>query len=317
MLANVDARGLRGLSTGDVRKLRRLYRTASADLLLARDRGARADVAEYLEALVARAYTTIHAPKRWNWRRSLRYFSHGWAGAVRAERGYLGMAWATLGLGFLMAWVLCLASPDAFDHLMPPEVVASYGERPDDYRAERFGDLSDDEAALFSSHLVTNNIGVTIRAFAFGLTAGIGTVAVLFFNGAILGAIAANFLGWDMSLSFWALILPHGVTELFAIALGGAGGYILADALLRPGRRTRLAALRTRARDALRLSAMAAPLLVFAGLVEAFITPHEGLSEAGKLTFAAMTLVALLVYLRAPWITRPPAAAAGATGEAD
>ena len=227
------------------------------------------------------------------------------------------MAWATLGLGFLMAWVLCLASPEAFDHLMPPEVVASYGERPDDYRAERFGDLSDDEATLFSSHLVTNNIGVTIRAFAFGLTAGIGTVAVLFFNGAMLGAIAANFLGWNMSLSFWALILPHGVTELFAIALGGAGGYILADALLRPGRRTRVAALRTRARDALRLSAMAAPLLVFAGLVEAFITPQAGLSEAGKLVFAAMTLVALLIYLRAPWITRSRTAQAVTTGEAD
>ena len=302
MLASVEVRGLSGLSADEVRTLQQLYRTASADLLLARDRSARSDLIDYLDALVARAYTTIHAPKKLHWHKVWRYFTHQWPRTVRRERPYLVLAGATFGLGFLLAWLLCLASPEAFDHLMPPDVVAGYGERPEDYRAERFGKLSDDDAAQFSAYLMTHNIAVTIKAFAYGLTAGVGTVAMLFFNGAILGAIAANFLNWNMSLSFWSLILPHGVVEIFSITLGGAGGYILADALLRPGRRSRLSALRIRARNALSLSAMAAPMLVFAALVEAFVTPESALPEAGKLAFAAITFVALLVYLRAPWV---------------
>jgi uncharacterized membrane protein SpoIIM required for sporulation len=302
LLASVDSRSLSGLTAVEVRKLRQLYRTASADLLLATDQGSRSDIIDYLEALVGRAYTTIHAPKKLDWRRGWRYFSHDWPTAARAEKTYLFLAGATIGLGFLLAWLLCLASPEAFDHLMPAEVVTGYGERPDDYRAERFGDLSEGEAAQFSAFLMTNNIRVAIKSFAYGLTAGIGTAAVLFFNGAMLGAIAANFLSWNMSLPFWALILPHGVVELFAIALGGGGGYILADAILRPGRRSRLSALRMRARDALRLSAMAAPMLVFAALVEAFVTPAEAVPDAAKLAIAALILAALVLYVRAPWI---------------
>jgi len=307
LLASVDAKGLTGLSTDEVRKLQQLYRTASADLLLARDSGSRSDVIDYLDALVARAYTTLHAPKKLNWHRTWRYFTYGWPTAARAERSYLLFACATIALGFLLGWLLCMASPEAFDHLMPADTVASYGERPEDYRAERFGDLSGDDAAEFSAFLMTHNIKVTIHAFAFGMTAGIGTAAMLFFNGAMLGAIAANFLNWNMSLSFWALILPHGVVELFAISLGGAGGYILADALVRPGRRSRISALRIRARDALKLAGMAGPMLIFAGLVEGFVTPTSVLPEAAKLAFAAVTGMALLVYLWAPWIKEPGA----------
>ena len=267
------------------------------------------ELANYLHSLVARAYTTLHAPRPLDWTAAPRYFSTVWPRTVANERTYLLAAAATLLAGFVLAWLLCTASPAAFDHLMPSEVIASYGDQPDDYRAERFGDLQDEHAARFSAYLVTNNIKVTLKAFTYGLTAGIGTVAVLFFNGAMLGAIGSNFMSWDMSLAFWALILPHGVVELFAIALGGGGGYILADALLRPGRRSRLDSLRRRAGDALSLAAMAAPLLAIAALIEGFITPLAAMSEVQKLAFAMITALGLLLYVRAPWL--PPTETSG------
>ena len=302
LLDSVEREGLAKLSADDVRKLQRLYRSASAELLLARDTGTRTQWVDYLEALVARSYTNLHAPRPLDWTAGQRYFSTLWPQTVRKERNYLLLAAATLALGFMTAWLLCSANTDAFDHLMPAEVIASYGDQPEDYRAERFGDLQDEDAARFSAYLVTNNIKVTLRAFAYGLTAGIGTVAVLFFNGAMLGAIGANFGGWGMSLSFWALILPHGIIELFAIALGGGGGYILADALLRPGRRSRLDSLRQRARPALSLVAMAVPLLALAALIEGFITPLAEVSDTQKLAFAAVTAAALSLYVKAPWL---------------
>ena len=87
---------------------------------------------------------------------------------------------------------------------------------------------------------------------------------------------------------------------MFAMVLGGAGGLMLAEALVRPGPRSRSNALRARGRDALTLSAMALPLLVFAAIVEAYVTPLEAVPDAAKLVFAAGTAVSLFLWLRAP-----------------
>ena len=305
LLARAEREGLRGLSADEVRDLARLYRSASADLLLARSAPGTDEVVTYLETVVARAYVRIHTPQPLRWSRLLDWATHRFPRAVRDARGFvLGSAGVFL-LGFLVAFVLTLADADAFDHLVPASIASFYGDQPEDYRAERFGDMGSGDAARFSSELMVNNIRVTLQAFALGLTLGVGTVAVLFGNGVLLGALAANFLKWGMSVAFWALILPHGVTEIFAIVLGGAGGLMLADALLRPGTLPRAQALRQRGTDALVLAGMAVPLLIFAGVVEAYLTPLAWVSDVAKLGFAALCALALGVWLRAPWLDGP------------
>ena len=313
LLTRAEREGLSTLAADDVRDLARLYRTASADLLLARSAAGTDEVVAYLEAVVARAYVHIHTPAPVRWMRLLSWATHDFPRAVREWRRFVLGSAAVFGLGFLVAFVLTLADDQAFDHLVPASIASFYGDQPEDYRAERFGDMGSDDAARFSSELMVNNIRVTLQAFALGLTLGIGTVAVLFGNGVLLGALAANFLRWGLSVPFWALILPHGVTEIFAILLGGAGGLMLADALLRPGPLRRTEALRRRGPRALALAGMAVPLLMFAGIVEAYVTPLAWLPDGGKLGFAALCLAALVLWLRAPWLdeesagTPPPA----------
>lgn len=304
LLDAVDARGIKQLSADQVRDLARLYRKASADLLLARDMGTRADAVDYLEVIVGRAYTAIYAPRRLRWGRVATWFVEGWPRAIRRERRYVYLAASVFGLGMLMAFVLTLADPEAFDRLVPSDWAAFYAEAPDDYRAERFNELDESSSgsAAFSSQLMVNNIRVALRCFALGLTFGVGTLASLFYNGVILGSIAANFTSWGQTLEFWALILPHGVVEIFSICLGGGAGLMLADAMLRPGRRRRLDALRERGTEALKLVGMAVPLLVFAGLVEGYVTPMSLVPDWGKLAFAALTALGLATYLAAPWL---------------
>ncbi len=209
LLERVELEGLKALPAEDVRDLARLYRKASADLLLAQHASARADAVDYLEALVARSYTAVYGGRRIRWGSAWTWLTRRWPLRLRQERAYVFAA-SVFGLGFLTAFVLTLARPAAFDHLVPPEFASFYGDRPDDYRDARFGEMSDSDAAAFSSTLMVNNIRVTLNAFALGLTAGVGTVAMLFYNGVLLGSIGANFLLWGQSLDFWALILPHG-----------------------------------------------------------------------------------------------------------
>ncbi len=58
------------------------------------------------------------------------------------------------------------------------------------------------------------------------------------------------------------------------------------------------------------LVGIAVPCLVFAGIVEGYVTPMAIVPDWGKLAFAALTGVALAVYIKAPWIGAEERAAA-------
>ncbi len=304
LLDEVDRGGLARMGTEEVRDLSRLYRKASADLLLTRDTAGDVEVADYLSSLVGRAYAVIHPPRRLAKGAVRRFMTEGYPRLFHRERAYFATAGAILLLGFVVAFLLTVSRPEAFDYIVPASIAAFYGDEPgEDHRADRFGSMNDQDAVAFSSTILVNNVRVTVNAFALGLTAGVGTVAVLFQNGALLGAIAANFAGWGRSYELWSLLLPHGVVEFFAILLGAAGGLILADAILRPGRRRRWAALQSRGKTALALALPAGPLLLGAAIIEGYITPLEVIPPSGKLLFAAATAVVLVLYLRAAWLT--------------
>jgi uncharacterized membrane protein SpoIIM required for sporulation len=98
-------------------------------------------------------------------------------------------------------------------------------------------------------------------------------------------------LGW---------LMPHGVIELPAVLMGGQAGLVLAHALI--GWRQRLtigARLRAITRDLVTLIFGVAVLLVWAGLVEAFLSQyHEPiLPYAFKIVFGTVELVLLVVFL--------------------
>jgi uncharacterized membrane protein SpoIIM required for sporulation len=154
-------------------------------------------------------------------------------------------------------------------------------------------------AAVFSSFLFTHNIQVTFLVFALGLTFGIGTAFVLFWNGVPLGALAMQYHLGGHGVWFWAWILPHGVVELSVIMIAGAAGFVIARGLWRPGQEPRRTALIRESKRAVRLVMGGMPMLVVAGIVEGTISQmHDPIMPSWvKLGFAAALFVAMLAYL--------------------
>jgi uncharacterized membrane protein SpoIIM required for sporulation len=132
------------------------------------------------------------------------------------------------------------------------------------------------------------------------MTWGVGTLILLFYNGVILGAVAADYIsaGFGTFLTGW--LLPHGSVEIPAILLGGQGGFILAGALIGWGGRTsRPDRLRAVAPDLFAIVAGAAAMLVWAGMVEAFISQYHKpvVPYELKIAFGVCELVALTAFL--------------------
>jgi uncharacterized membrane protein SpoIIM required for sporulation len=94
-------------------------------------------------------------------------------------------------------------------------------------------------------------------------------------------------------------VLPHGSLELTAIFIGGAAGLILGHALIDPGPYRRGEYLAIRGREAGKLAMLCVPLLVFAGITEAFISPSP-LPAWTKLVIAAIFFSVLMGYLFKP-----------------
>lgn len=294
----------RALPVAEARELEGLYQRACADLARLRTYAADPGVRAYLEGLVARGYAEIHGQrstgvrvKPWVW------LSRGFPQAFRRRIGAFWFALALTAAGMVFGAAALTFDPDAkevimpFSHLQgdPAERVAMEEKR------EREGDQAGSEGrATFAGSLMVHNTQVTLNAMALGLSAGVGTLVLMFYNGVILGAVAIDYIAAGQSVFLAGWLLPHGSVEIPAILLGGQAGFVLAGALI--GRRERKplrARLRAAAPDVATLCGGAAVLLVWAGLIESFLSQHHepAVPYAAKIAFGTAQLAALIWWV--------------------
>jgi uncharacterized membrane protein SpoIIM required for sporulation len=266
----------RRLAPGRILRLGELYRSAAADLALARQRWPGDPAVNRLEELVARARHLVYAAPR---RRlsPISFYTSGYWRLVAARPLMLALSAILVFAPAALAAGWALDDPGAAGGLVPPQYRSVSEPRT---QGTDLGYTAEEEAGT-SAQIFTNNIRVTFLAFAGGITGGIGTVAVLLFNGVLLGAVAGLAWGAGNGRPFAELVVAHGVLELSCIVVGGAAGLRLGWAIVAPGRLPRLVSLQREARRALLIAVGTAPWLVLAGLVEGFLTPSGlGLAQA-------------------------------------
>jgi uncharacterized membrane protein SpoIIM required for sporulation len=145
--------------------------------------------------------------------------------------------------------------------------------------------------------IFVNNLRVSILALAGGFTGGLVTAYFLAYNGALFGALGA--FEWKAGGlgSFLSLTMPHGLLELSCVTIAGGAGFLIAKALIDPGRKTRAEALEAAVPVISSAVLTVAMFLLVAGSTEGIITPLDlptpealavGLALAG--TFWAMVI---------------------------
>lgn len=299
VLDRLESEPERRLPLAEIQRLHYLYERCSADLArldtFATDHGLRS----VLESLVGRAYSEIHetrAPLRIRWRSLVLAFPRAFRRHPNAFRLSLGI---TL-LGCAFGWFAIRADPASKAVLMPfAGLMGSPAERVHQEESAKADRLSG-KKATFSADLMTHNIQVTMLTLATGITWGAGTLILLFYNGVILGAVAADYIAGGQGVFLAGWLLPHGSIEIPAILLGGQCGFILASALIGwGGRTTRADRLRAVASDLLAIAAGAAALLVWAGILEAFVSQyHQPVIPYGlKIAVGVCELAALGLFL--------------------
>jgi uncharacterized membrane protein SpoIIM required for sporulation len=299
LLQQVEEQGLQQLSSIEVREFGILYRRASSDLVTARAKTANAEILEYLNDLVARAYSQVYRSRRLQPRDILTFLWIDFPRLVRYTWKYIGLAVLLLVLSTIFGWELSRRDPAGAYYMLPPEMVKSIPTLREHWKESSGHAIGPAELGwlpTISSLIMTHNTAIGIAAFVGGIFFGIPTLYVMVETGVMVGVLGEGMTRPETWVTFWSLILPHGIIELTAICVMGGAGFLIAGALLAPGNRSRRDALVERGRLAVLVALGGAAMLVVAGLIEGLITPPAFIPPWAKLGFAALTLIAQIGY---------------------
>jgi len=307
-LAEAQRVGLPSLGETGVREFVAEYRDLASDLarLQTAAQGREAPELFYLSRLLAGAHNLLYRGRGVGFADIVRVIAIEAPREVRRSWRPIVLAAALLFGPLVIAYTAVVQQPSVAATFVPPAMLdrAEEGVR----RArEQTGYIPDPQIfrPTMASQVIANNIQVTFGVFALGITAGIGSALLLVLNGVSFGGVLGLYKSKGILALIIAFVAPHGVLELTAVCIAGGAGFLLAAALLIPGRRTRRRALIENGSRSIRLIAAATVLLLVAGSLEGFVSPIPSWPLRAKLAVSAVTAVLLMLYLSSGRTARP------------
>lgn len=307
----------KSMSADDIGEYSRLMRELSHDLAIIRSRDWGQGLVTYLNNLVARGHHSFYRSHPARWSRVVDFLAREFPRMFRRNGAYFLVAAALFFVPLGATWVAVQTEPSIAMRLLPSQALEQYDQmygprgkhaeesaeedeavdpNPTPKKEETLESGFDESRAAMAGFYVQHNVGIALQCFARGLLMGIGTIHTLLFNGLVIGAVAGYVLAMGHSEKFLSFVVSHGSFELTAIAIAGAGGLVLGDALVHPGQRTRLESLRVRGLEAVQLAGGAAAMLVIAALIEAFWSPAP-IPAVWKYSVGSMLWLLVAVYL--------------------
>ncbi len=273
------------------------YRRVCEHLALAQSRAYPIHLISRLEALTQDAHQLIYRRQDYGLRALGRMLHVGLPRAVRAEQRYVWLALLLFALPLVLAFALSWHGPDFALRLLKASQLRSYESMYAD-GLDALGRVreADGDWQMFG-HYIFNNIGIGFRCFGAGILAGVGSAAVLVYNGLQIGVVAGHLQRVGLGHNFWPFVATHSAFELTGIVLSGAAGLRIGWGWLAPGRRSRGEALRASAGAAIPLVYAAFFLLLVAAAFEAFWSSAAWIPPPVKYGVAAGCWAMVLAWL--------------------
>ncbi|WP_346754773.1 stage II sporulation protein M [Splendidivirga corallicola] len=144
--------------------------------------------------------------------------------------------------------------------------------------------------------ITVNNVLVAFRTFILGVFFAIGTVAIMVYNGIMVGTFQYFFIERDLFMESFLTIWIHGTLEISSIIIAGGSGLVLGKGLLFPGTYSRLQSFQVSALRGLKLLIGVVPILVFAAILESFVTRYTDVPDILRASIILLSAFFIALY---------------------
>ena len=292
LVTRSEKSGIRALNHHELRELAVLYRQGAGDLSTVREDPSSQRLAQSLNQLLGRAHNCIYMGRRAQGSRIVQFYRDTFPEIFHETLPYTLAACAVFFALAAAGFVMAALDPGFQGYFLGGEMMDSIN------RHQMWTHSIVSVKPLASSQIMTNNLSVSFATFAFGITAGIGTLWMLAFNGLLFGVVNAACWQAGMSGQLLSFVVPHGVLELPAIFIAGGAGFLIAKGLLFPGMLPRRASLVREGSRAMQLVLGIIPLLIVAGTIEGFVSPTDLAARWKYLLGAGLFGLLLLFVMR-------------------
>ncbi|MCC7147995.1 MAG: stage II sporulation protein M [Saprospiraceae bacterium] len=278
----------------DAGELSDLYVSLVNDLAYAQTYYPKSITVAYLNQLCAAAFQKIYRTRRRDSNRLVDFYKVEVPMLMVEYRRYLLLAFIVFGLSVGIG-VLSSIYNESFVRLILG----------DDYVNMTLDNIANgNPVAVYKSGsnwgsflgITFNNLGVSLKAFIYGITAGLGTVYIALSNGVMLGAFQYMFVRegvfWDSVRGIWI----HGSMEIFSIVISIMAGLILGAGILFPGTYSRVQSFRKSFEAGLKIFFSTVPFFIAAGFLEGFMTRYAIEMPAFASFGIILTTLALISY---------------------
>ena len=292
LLKVIETSSLKRLSNTEIHEFGELYRRAATDLAIARAETRDPKLINYLNSLVIRAHGKIYRAEGQGLSLIWNFFARDFPQIFRETWGYTFLAFAVFTLFGIASFLLCYYDFNFADTLGLSDV--KFAAQTNMQWWLRLNEAN----PIGASEILTNNILVSFKAFAFGAFFGIGTIYVLVFNGLSIGGVlgVCYKVNPEFGNALVTFMVGHGVIELSCIFIAGGAGMLIGYSLINPGDLKRSQALKKNGIKAVKLAIGCACFLVIAGIIEGFLSPAN-IPAPIKFGTGILTGVAMYSYL--------------------
>lgn len=279
-----------------VERLPQRFSELCLDLSLSQARMYGIRLSEKLNALVIRGYNLIYRRKSGGWQAVVRMAAVTFPQTVRREWRLFWLCSAVFWIPFLalliagkydLTWIQAILGTEGMS-----EMEQMYGSEAQ--QVTHLRSVYGSNFMMFCFY-INNNVGIDFQIFAGGMTAGLGTLFFLLFNGLHIGASAGYANAACDPHAFWSFVVSHSSFELTGMIIAGMAGMRMGLAILWPGRLPRVRALVEAAKRALPLIYGAAVMTAMAAVVEGFWSAQP-IPSAWKYAFGAVFWVLHILY---------------------
>ncbi len=267
-----------------------MYRQTASDLATVREDVTSHQLTFYLNQLLGRAHNLIYMGHKQKISGLVRFYTETFPQVFRETFWQTFLAFLIFTVTGVATWAVTIHDPAFAHRVLGPQMMETIEKR------QMWTQSIVTIKPLAASGIMTNNLAVCFTTFAMGITAGIGTIYMMFTNGLLIGVIGAATWQAGMALQLWSFVAGHGALELPAIFISGGAGLEIARGMLFPGLLPRRESLALAGGRAARLMIGIIPMLVVAGVIEGFVSP-SGLATPLKFLLSAVLFTALTTYL--------------------